>query len=304
VKNNTLYKGIFYTCLASLFWGLPQPLFFNEIKFVSALEVASHRGIWSFIFLSLIIICSGKIKFFFNLFKSYKKILVLSLTAILISINWAGFIFAISINRLQDASMGYYITPMISIGLGFLFLKESISPLKFISILMMFSSLIFLFISLKTVPFIAILIAITWGVYGLLRKQINVSSEIGLLYESGFITLIAAPYLIYLNYQGTGYFLNSTSMTSVFLILTGIVTIFPLFFFNLGVKIIPLGFAGVIFFLAPTCHFLASIFILKENLNTSKLISFIIIWIAIIVFIIDIFKEEKKIIENNTQLLS
>ena len=93
-------------------------------------------------------------------------------------------------------------------------------------------------------------------------------------------------------------------MTSVFLILTGIVTIFPLFFFNLGVKIIPLGFAGVIFFLAPTCHFLASIFILKENLNTSKLISFIIIWIAIIVFIIDIFKEEKKIIENNTQLLS
>ena len=121
-------------------------------------------------FYSLIIICSGKIKFFFNLFKSYKKILVLSLTAILISINWAGFIFAISINRLQDASMGYYITPMISIGLGFLFLKESISPLKFISILMMFSSLIFLFISLKTVPFIAILIAITWGVYGLLRK--------------------------------------------------------------------------------------------------------------------------------------
>ena len=304
MRNKQLYKGIVYTCLASIFWGIPQPLFFNEIKFVSAIEVASHRGLWSFIFLLFIIILSGKTKFFFILFKSYKKIFILSVTAILISANWAGFIFAISINKLQDASMGYYITPMISIGLGFLFLKESISRLKLLSILMMFSSLIFLFVSLKTVPFIPILISISWGIYGLLRKQINVSSEIGLLYESGFITLFAAPYLLYMNFQGSGFFLNSTSLTSVLLILTGIVTIFPLFFFNLGVKIIPLGFTGVIFFLAPTFHFLTSIFILKEDINTAKLVTFIIIWIAIIIFILDLFKEEKKINENKIQLLS
>ena len=121
--------------MASLFWGIPQPLFFNEITFIPAIEVAIHRGLWSFIFLLVIIICLKKIKDFFFIFRSKKKILVLSVTAILITINWTGFILAVSINRVQDASMGYYITPMISIALGYFFLKEKISILKLISIL-------------------------------------------------------------------------------------------------------------------------------------------------------------------------
>ena len=241
---------------------------------------------------------------FFLYFDLKKKILVLSFTAILITINWTGFILAVSINRVQDASMGYFITPMISILLGYFFLKEKISKLRLISILMMLVSIIFLIINLKTLPFVAILIGTTWSIYGLLRKQINVSSEIGLLYESGFITLIAGPYLIYLNYQGSGFFLNETTLTSIFLILTGAVTTFPLFFFNLGVKFIPLGFAGVIFYLVPSFHFITSVFILHEKISLPKLFSFIIIWIAVIIFIIDIFKEEKKFNGNNTQLLS
>lgn len=304
MKNKNFYKGIFCTCLASLFWGIPQPLFFNEIKFIPATEIAIHRGLWSFILLSIIVLSLGKIKEFFFLFKSYKKILILSVTAILITINWTGFILAVSINRVQDASMGYYLTPMISIGLGYFFLNEKISILKFISILMMLFSIIFLIISLKYFPFVAIVIGTTWGIYGLLRKQINVSAEIGLFYESGFISLIGGPYLIYLNYTGLGFFLNESSLTSILLILTGAITIFPLFFFNQGVKFIPLGFAGVIFYLAPSFHFITSVFILNEDISLHKLISFIIIWIAVFIFIIDIFKERKGINENKTQLLS
>ena len=300
---NRFYHGIFYTFLASVFWGLPQPLFFNEIKFIPAIEVAFHRGFWSFIFLLVIVILRGNIKEFIDVFKSNKKIIFLSITSILITINWTGFILAVSINRVQDASMGYYITPMISIVLGYFFLNERITKLKLISIIMMFSSLIFLLISLNTFPLLAILIGTTWGFYGLLRKQINVSSEIGLLFESALISFIAAPYLIYINIIGEGFFLNQNSYISIFLILTGVITIFPLYFFNLGLKFIPLGFAGIIFFLAPSLHFVTSIFILNEALSAYKLIAFIIIWIAVILFIIDIFKEE-KINENNTQLLS
>tara|TARA_B110000116_G_C16682650_1_gene511440 strand:+ start:144 stop:1055 length:912 start_codon:yes stop_codon:yes gene_type:complete len=300
---NRFYHGIFYTFLASVFWGLPQPLFFNEIKFIPAIEVAFHRGFWSFIFLLVIVILRGNIKEFIDVFKSNKKIIFLSITSILITINWTGFILAVSINRVQDASMGYYITPMISIVLGYFFLNERITKLKLISIIMMFSSLIFLLISLNTFPLLAILIGTTWGFYGLLRKQINVSSEIGLLFESALISFIAAPYLIYINIIGEGFFLNQNSYISIFLILTGVITIFPLYFFNLGLKFIPLGFAGIIFFLAPSLHFVTSIFILNEALSVYKLIAFIIIWIAVILFIIDIFKEE-KINENNTQLLS
>ena len=303
MNTKTFYHGIFYAVLASIFWGLPQPLFFNEIKFIPALEVALHRGFWSFIFLSIIIIFTGKIKKFFDIFKSNKKILFLSFSAILITINWTGFILAVSINRVQDASMGYYITPMISIILGYFFLNEKITKLKLISVCMMITSILFLLISLKTLPLLAILIGFTWGIYGLLRKQINVSAEIGLLYESGFITLFAFPYLIYLYIKGSGFFLDDTVTTSIFLVLTGLITIFPLFFFNLGLKFIPLSFAGIIFFLAPSLHFITSIFILNENLSYYKLTSFIIIWIAVIIFIIDIFRE-RKINENNIQLPS
>lgn len=302
MKINYFYHGIIYTALASIFWGVPQPLFFNEIKFIPAIEIAFHRGFWSFIFLLVILIIRGKINEFLDIFNSNKKILFLSLTAFLITINWTGFIMAVSINRVQDASMGYYMTPMISIMLGYFFLNEKLTKLKFISIIMMFGSLIFLLISLNTLPFLAILIGITWSVYGLLRKQINVSSEIGLLYESGLISFVAIPYLIYLNIKGTGFFLDHTSYTTIFLILTGAITIFPLFFFNLGLKFIPLGLTGVIFFLTPSLHFITSIFILNETLNIYKLIAFIVIWTAVAIFIIDIFKEE-KINENNTQLL-
>ena len=295
MQNRSTYKGVFYTCIASFFWGIPQPLFFNEIRFIPAIEIAIHRGLWSFTLLLLIIIFLGKIKDFFNIFYSFKKILLLSITSILITINWTGFIFAVSINKVQDASMGYYMTPMISIALGYFFLKEKISILKFFSILIMSFTLIYLTLSLNTFPYIAILIGVSWGFYGLIRKRIKVSSEIGLLYESGFITLFAAPYLIYLNYEGSGFFLNSDPLISILLFFTGIITIFPLFFFNLGVKYIPLGFAGVIFFLAPTFHFITSVFILNEDISFAKIISFIIIWVAIILFIIDIFIEERKL---------
>ena len=159
----------------------------------------------------------------------------------------------------------------------------------------MLASIIFLIYSLNTFPYIAILIGTSWGIYGLLRKLIDVSPEIGLLYESFFISLFSFPYLLYLFYKGSGYFLNYDSFTSFFLILTGAVTIFPLFFFNLGVKFISLGYVGVLFYLAPSFHFVTSVFILNENLSLYKLISFIIIWIAVIIFIYDKLKEEKKL---------
>ena len=283
---------------------MPQPLIFNEIKFIPPIEVASHRGLWSFLFLIIFLSIFKKKNEFFLIFKSYKKLLILTITAFLISINWTGFILAVSINRVQDASMGYFITPMISIALGYFFLNEKLSLLKIISIFLMLSAIIYLIISLNSFPFIAILIGTTWGVYGFLRKQVNVSSEIGLLYESLIITLFVTPYLIYLNLDGSGFFLNHSTSTSFFLILAGLVTIFPLFFFNRGLKFIPLGFAGVLFYLAPSFHFITSIFILNEKLNLHKLFSFIIIWIAVIIFIFDFFKEERKSIESNTQLLN
>ena len=177
----------------------------------------------------------GKINDFLLIFFSIKKIILLTITASLITINWTGFIFAVSINRVQDASMGYYFTPIISIALGYFFLNEKISVFKFLSLMMMFFALFFLIISLKTLPYLALLIGTSWGIYGLLKKKINISSEIGLLYETGFLSLIALPYLFYLNYQTDSFFLQSDLKITFYLTLTGAVTVFPLFFFNIGI---------------------------------------------------------------------
>ena len=297
--NQHFSKGVIFTCIASIFWGLPQPLFFNELNHVNTIEVVLHRGLWSFILLFLILILISNIRDFLSIFKSRKKIFILTITACLIATNWGGFIFAVGQERVQDASMGYFITPMISIVLGYFFLKEKMSKLKILSVLLMFFAIIILFFNLNEIPYLIILIGSTWAIYGLLRKRINISPSIGLLYESFFISLVSLPYLIYLIKTGESSFLNIDLKTTLFLVLTGAVTIFPLFFFNLGIKFIQLGLAGVLFYLAPTFHFITSIFILNEDILIAKLVSFIIIWIAIILYIYDSFK--KEIILNNTQ---
>lgn len=298
INKNSL-KGLVFTCIASIFWGLPQPLFFNELNHIDTIEVVVHRGFWSFIFLFFILILFSNIKKFFSLFNSIKNIVILTITASLIASNWTCFIFAVGQGRVQDASMGYFITPMISIILGYIFLKEKITSLKILSVILMLSAIIFLFLNLNQFPFLIILIGTTWAIYGLLRKQIEVSPSIGLLYESFVISLISVPYLIYLFQSGNSSFTSIDLKTSIFLILTGAVTIFPLFFFNLGLKFIQLGLAGVLFYLAPSFHFITSVFILGEDIFFTKLISFFIIWIGIGFYIYDVFNNQ--LIENKTQ---
>ena len=303
MKINSIVQGIFYTSIASIFWGLPQPIYFNELKTIPTIEIVSHRALWSFLFLLILIFLLNRIEEFINIFKDKKKIFLLSITASLIAGNWILFIISINMNRLQDASMGYFISPIISIGLGYIFLKEKLSKLKWISVFLMIFSIIFLLISLKTFPLLAVFISLSWGTYGLIRKKINIRAEVGLLYESGFISLFALPYLLYLIYINHSNFLDGSNYNSILLFFIGIMTIFPLFFFNLGLKFIPLGLAGVIFYLAPTFHFITSIFIFDEDLSVQKLITFIIIWIAVIIFIFDKLKDEIITSENNTQLL-
>ena len=291
MKSN-FTKGIIFACLAAIWWGMPQPLFFYQINFIPSLEVAMHRGLWSFFLLFLSLILFNEINEFFALFKSSKKIIILTITSLLIATNWLGFIYSVSINKVQDASLGYFLTPMISISLGYFILNENLNTLKIISVSLMLFACVVLFTSLDSFPYLALLIGTTWGVYGLLRKQIEVSPATGLLYESGLITLFALPYLIYLNHIEVGYFSFNFSYISIMLFFTGIVTIIPLFFFNLGLRYTTLGLAGVLFYIAPSFHFITSVFILDESLEIEKIAAFIIIWIGVSIFIYDAVRKK------------
>ena len=286
-------RGIIFACLAAIWWGMPQPLFFNEINYIPSFEVAMHRGIWSFFILFLSLFFFSGINDFLALFKSSKKITILTITSLLIATNWLGFIYSVSINKVQDASLGYFLTPMISISLGYFILNENLNIRKVISVLLMLFACIILFTGLDSFPYLALLIGTTWGIYGLLRKQIQVSPAVGLLYESGLITLFALPYLIYLNQIDIGYFGFNFSYISIMLFLTGIVTIIPLFFFNLGLRYTTLGLAGVLFYIAPSFHFITSVFILGEYLEMEKIVAFIIIWVGVSIFIYDVVKSPR-----------
>ena len=265
-------------------------IFFDEIKYIPSFEVAMHRGVWSFFVLFLSLIFFSEIKNFFILFKSSKKIIILTITSLLIATNWLGFIYSVSINKVQDASLGYFLTPMISISLGYFILNESLNVRKILSVSLMFFACLILFTSLDSFPYLALLIGTTWGIYGLLRKQIEVSPAEGLLYESGLISLFALPYLLYLSHINIGYFSFNFSYISIMLFLTGIVTIIPLFFFNLGLRYTTLGLAGVLFYIAPSFHFITSVFILGEYLEIEKIVAFIIIWVGVSIFIYDTVK--------------
>ena len=292
MKTNFI-KGIIFACVAALWWGIPQPLFFDEINYIPSLEVAMHRGVWSFFVLFFSLVIFSEINDFFKLFKSSKKIIILTITSLLIATNWLGFIYSVSINKVQDASLGYFLTPMISISLGYFILNENLNTRKIISVSLMLLACFILLTSLDSFPYLALLIGTTWGVYGLLRKQIEVSPATGLLYESGLITLIALPYLIYLNHLEIGYFSFNLSYISVMLFLTGIVTIIPLFFFNLGLRYTTLSLAGVLFYIAPSFHFITSVFILGEQLVNEKFIAFIIIWVGVSIFIYDVVRNSR-----------
>ena len=292
MKTNFI-KGIIFACVAALWWGMPQPLFFDEINYIPSLEVAMHRGVWSFFVLFFSLVIFSEIKDFFKLFKSSKKIIILTITSLLIATNWLGFIYSVSINKVQDASLGYFLTPMISISLGYFILNENLNTRKIISVSLMLLACFILFTSLDSFPYLALLIGTTWGVYGLLRKQIEVSPATGLLYESGLITLIALPYLIYLNHLEIGYFSFNLNYISIMLFLTGIVTIIPLFFFNLGLRYTTLSLAGVLFYIAPSFHFITSVFILGENLVNQKFMAFIIIWVGVSIFIYDVVRNSR-----------
>jgi chloramphenicol-sensitive protein RarD len=282
---------VLFSLVLQLFGGVClNHFFFDEIKHIPSFEVAMHRGVWSFFVLFLSLIFFSEIKDFFTLFKSSKKIIILTITSFLIATNWLGFIYSVSINKVQDASLGYFLTPMISISLGYFILNENLNVRKIISVSLMFFACFILFTSLDSFPYLALLIGTTWGIYGLLRKQIEVSPALGLLFESGLISLFALPYLLYLSHINIGYFSFNFSYISIMLFLTGIVTIIPLFFFNLGLRYTTLGLAGVLFYIAPSFHFITSVFILGEYLEMEKIVAFIIIWVGVSIFIYDAVK--------------
>ena len=289
--NNNYNKGIYLSALGSFWWGFFGVIYFKYISFAGHIEVVIHRSLWTSVTLLLTTFLFSKWKIFFSLINNKKKLLVLFFSGLLIFSNWAVWIYAVSTNRVIDASFGYFVMPIISVFLGYFFLKEKISfKAKLSIIIVIISVLILLFIDFNSIPWIGLLVALLWSTYNLIRKKINVDTDIGLLIESLFILpfVLIGFYIITINNFNDFDTSNPTLM--FILILAGPMTVIPLFLYVKGVELSGLGPSGMIFYITPTLQFLLGYFMFNEPLNFEKLVSFILIWIAVFLYLKDLYE--------------
>ena len=290
MKKN-LFKGSFFTVGASLWWGVIGVFYFKFVSFASPLELTIHRTIWTA--LLLVFTTSYYLKWpeFNKIIKKKNNLMILFITGLLISINWFTWLYAVSISNLLDGSLGYYMFPILSVFFGVVFLKESINRNKIISIFLVILSLFYMLYHLSSIPWIGLIVAITFSLYGLIRKKINVSSDIGLLIETLMMTPIAIILFSYLVINNLNIFSINNIQLSSYLMWAGIMTLVPLFWYTKGFNLIGIGPASMIFFLTPTAQFFLGIFYFQETLEFHKFVSFIFIWIAVIIYLNELRKE-------------
>ena len=292
MNKKNFNKGILSSTLGSFWWGFFGVIYFKYISFIGHIEVVIHRSFWTTITLLLSTIFLSKWKIFFSLIKDKRKLLILFLTGILIFLNWAVWIYAVAIDQIIDASFGYFIMPIISIFLGYFFFKEKISNKGKISIFIVLISIIYLLlVDFNSIPWIGLIVAILWSVYNLIRKKIKVDTDTGLFIESLLILpfILIAFYIITKNSYNDFDISNPSLM--LILILAGPMTVIPLFLYVKGVELSGLGPAGMIFYITPTLQFILGYFMFNEPLNIQKLVSFFLIWIAVFIYLKDLYEK-------------
>jgi len=283
-------NGVLFASTGSLWWGLLGTYFFQYISFAGTLEVVVHRCIWTSVILFLTTIILKKWHLLKKIFKSKKKIIILFITSLLIFGNWSTWIYAVSTNRIIDASYGYFIFPILSVFFGHLFLNEKLNKKRIFSILIVICSSIYLSLNFISFPWVGIIVAILWATYTLLRKLINVETDIGLLIESLFILPIALIILYFIVQKGLNDFSLSNPKNMILLFFAGPMTVIPLFMFIKGVEKCGLSASGMIFFITPTSQFLLGYFYYHEPFSADKFISFILIWFAVLIYLRDLYE--------------
>jgi len=286
--KNKLLKGCLYGTSGCLWWGIIGVFYFKSVSFADPIEIVIHRTIWTAFLLIITTSIFSKWNDVFIVLRNKKKMFYLLITGILIFCNWSTWIYAVVTNRLIDASFGYYIMPILSVFFGIIFLKEPYNKQKIISVLLVLISVTYLLINFNSVPWTGLIVAITWSVYSLLRKKINVIADVGLLIESLFMTPIALIAFFLLTLDGNNYFSFNDPAISFWLFLAGAMTVIPLFLFLKGVDLAGLGNSGMIFFITPTGQFLLGIFYFNEFFDFNKLVGFVIIWIAVLIYLQDL----------------
>ena len=284
-------KGIFLTSLGSFWWGFFGVIYFKYISFVGHFEVLVHRCIWTTFMLTLTTIFLSKIKRLKKLFLDKKTLLFLLISSLLIFMNWGVWIYAVGNEQIIDASFGYFIMPILSVFFGNIFFKEKISSKGIVSLIIVMVSILFLLVyDFQSIPWVGLVVALSWSSYNVIRKKINVPTDLGLLIESIFIFPIVLIMFYFIVENNSNEFSLINPNLMLILMLAGPMTVIPLYLYVRGVELCGLGPTGMIFYITPTFQFLLGYFLYNESFNLWKLFSFILIWIAVFIYLKDLYE--------------
>ncbi|EOW9099917.1 EamA family transporter RarD [Vibrio cholerae] len=267
-------------------WGI-APIYFKALGAVSALEILSHRVVWSFVLLAVLIHLGRRWRSVVGVVHTPRKFWLLFVTALLVGGNWLIFIWSINANHMLDASLGYYINPLLNVLLGMLFLGERLRKLQWFAVALAAIGVGIQLVVFGSVPIVAIALATSFGFYGLLRKKIQVDAQTGLFLETLFMLPAAAIYLIWLADTPTSDMALNTWQLNLLLVCAGVVTTLPLLCFTGAAARLKLSTLGFFQYIGPSLMFLLAVLVYGEAFTSDKAITFAFIWSALVIFSVD-----------------
>ncbi|MGL4515175.1 MAG: EamA family transporter RarD [Shewanella sp.] len=292
MPNHEYRKGILLAVSAYCMWGF-APLYFKLLHQVSATEILIHRVVWSFVFMVIIMLFIGGFSRLRLVFKQPKQLLVLTITSILIAGNWLLFIWAVNNDHMLDASLGYFINPLLNVLLGMLFLGERLRKLQWVAVGLASIGVLVQLISFGSIPIVSLALASTFGFYALLRKKVNVDAKSGLLVETAILLPVALIYLIATLDNASANMLTNTWQLNAMLMAAGIITTIPLLCFAGAATRIPLSMLGFFQYIGPSIMFILAVSLFNEPFDAEKGVTFGFIWSALLVFTLDMAYKRK-----------
>ncbi|MEE9326731.1 MAG: EamA family transporter RarD [Cocleimonas sp.] len=285
-------KGITLILLGYIGWGL-FPLYWALLKHVPALEVLAHRMLWSVPVLIVIVVAKKSWReHFLVALKDKREIGWLLITATFITINWGVYVVAVNQDRVVEASMGYFLTPLLHILGGFFLFKERVGAFRKLAIAFAAAGVIYYIFSVDTFPWIGLVLGVSFASYGILRKLIKTSAVPGLLIETLLLVPLSLGVVVYLATTNQASFLNLNQTTDIWLALAGIVTVVPLVLFTAGARLLPMITTGILFYITPTIQFLIGAFVFNEDVNSDQLIGFMGIWLGLALYTYSLLKRK------------
>ncbi|HET6598208.1 MAG TPA: EamA family transporter RarD [Anaerolineales bacterium] len=285
-------KGIWNALAAYALWGV-FPIYWKLLHEVPAIEVIGHRIGWSFLLLIGIILLTRQWQNFRTAALTPKLIGIYTLAGVLLTINWLIYVWGVNAGFIVETSLGYFINPLISVLLGVFFLRERLRAVQWAAVALAATGVLYLTITYGRPPWIALSLAVSFGIYGLVKKLAPLGSLYGLTLETALVFPMALVYLVFVGATGTGAFLHHGALIDILLIGTGVVTSIPLLMFASAARQIPLTMVGLLQYIAPTLQFLIGIFLYHEPFDQSRLIGFSLVWLALLMFWVENFMSSR-----------